>query len=145
MDSLTQTNNFALDKRPTNCYRPIPHRWRVVLDYHLAGKSAEEIANITGYSLNSIYRILNHPNTVQIRQQLMESQQQEFDALFKKVTIRIREGLDDADPKIAAIFTNQWLRANGKLSDKQKGDIHLHLTAEDIIMQIKNGTYKRDE
>jgi hypothetical protein len=113
----------------------------VVLDYALSGMDPKVIAAETGYSLNSVYRILNHPNTIQLRQQKLEAFQRDFDNLYNKVTERIREGLDNLDPKIVAIYTNQWLKANGKLSEKQKG-LTVNLTAEDVIMQIKNGTYE---
>jgi predicted transcriptional regulator len=144
MNALTVSPQHVLAKRPTNCYQPIPSRWRQVLALHLAGKSAEEVAAETGYTANSVYRIINHPNTIQLRQQMLETTQKEFDALFSKVVDVIRKGLEDPDSKTAAIFTNQWLRANGKLSDKQKG-LTINLTAEDVVMQIKNGTYQKGQ
>jgi hypothetical protein len=142
MSIITQDQQpLTIAKVATNCYRPIPHRWRIILDKHLAGMSAKQIAEETNYSLNSVYRVLNHKNTIALRQQLMDNEQQEFEALFSKVVTRVREGLEDLDPKVAAVYVNMWLRANGKLGEKQKG-LTVNLTAEDVIMQIKNGTYE---
>jgi len=143
MDSLTLNNNTQhLIKRAPSAYTVVPHRWRVVLDLHLAGHSKEAISKATGYTVNSIYRILNHKDVQLVRQQLMESTQQEFEALFSKVVTTVRTALDDPDPKVGLMATAQWLKASGKGSER--GNTTINVTAEDVVMQMLNGDVNAD-
>jgi hypothetical protein len=137
MDAITQSNEHHIMKLPPNANNPIPHRWYIVLAKVMSGVDYKEVAAETGYTLNSIYRILNDPNTILVRQQLLEYTQQEFENQFKLVTDTIREGLNNDDPKIRAIYTAQWLKAHGKLGDK-KANSNV-FTAEDMVVQIMNG------
>jgi hypothetical protein len=134
--TLTSQQEAPSQKAPTHP-DPIPLRWSNVLYLHLAGKSHEEISISTGYTVNSIYRILAHPNVNYVRQQLLEATQKEFEALFSKVVKVIRTGLEDPDSKVRAIYTNQWLRSHGKISEKGEGTT-INLTAEDIVMNLLN-------
>lgn len=85
----------------------------------------------------SVYRILNHRDTLYVRQQLMEYTQQEFEALFKKVVHAVRGGLDDPDPKIALMASQLWLKAHGKFAPERQAVGNI--TAEDVVIQILQG------
>ena len=138
MNALTQ-NNQAYNQRPAPADRnTVPLRWFNVLALHLAGHSAELIAEETGYSLNSVYRILKHGDVLYVRQQLLESTQQEFEALFKKVVHAVRNGLDDPDPKVGLMASSLWLKAHGKFAPERSG-VNMPITAEDVVIQILNG------
>lgn len=113
-----------------------------VVHLHLAGHSIAAIAESTGYTINSIYRILNHKDVQMVRQQLLASTQQEFEALFSKVVSTVRRGLDDPDPKVGLMATSQWLKASGKGSEK--GNTTINVTAEDVVMQMLNGDVNAD-
>ena len=142
MDSILQNNqDFVVKAQPQAC-NPIPQRWIVVVQLHLAGKKVKEIAEATGYTENSVYRILNEESVNAIRQQLLDTTQKEFEALFDKVVTVIGRGLDDPDPKTQAIYTAQWLRANGKFTDNRT-IINNNITAEDVVMKILNAEVKR--
>lgn len=141
-DSLTSNNqSFQLEKKGRIAL-PIPMRWLAVVQMHLAGHKINAIALATGYTENSIYRILNHEDANAVRQQILDTTQKEFEALFPKVVEAVRTGLEEADPKVRAIYTNQWLRANGKLSDS-KATIVNNITAEDVVQNILNGDNKK--
>lgn len=142
MDALTQNQQPHMIKHTASkMYNPIPLRWRVVLDYHLAGHKKEEIALITGYSVNSVYRILNHQDVVQVRQQLMEHTQKEFEALQAKVVDSIRDDLDSADPARISDARKDWLRAHGKVKENKSNEF----TAENMVVQMLNGDVVNDQ
>jgi hypothetical protein len=135
-------NPITLNQQPhqikpakRNAYNPIPLRWKYVLDLHLSGMSIKDIALTTGYSLNSIYRILDSEGIQHVRQQILDSTQQEFQALFRKVVDSVREDLDSYDPKVRVEARRDWLRAHGKV--KESGGNQF--TAEDMVVQIMNG------
>lgn len=138
MEALTTSTARTPIKLPHPSQRKVvvPLRWRIILDYHLAGFKAAEIAKLTNYSLSTIYRVLNSDAVDMLRQQLMMHQQKEFEALQGKVVDAIRDGLADDDPKVRAIYTNQWLKAHGKIRSEGEGQT---FTAEDMVVQILNG------
>ena len=142
MDAITQNQqDYVVKAQPQAC-NPIPQRWLYVVQLHLAGKKIKEIAEATGYTENSCYRILNHEDVNVVRQQILDTTQKEFEALFSKVVKAVGEGLDDPDPKVKAIYTSQWLRANGKLSG-DRTIINNNITAEDVVMKILNADVRR--
>lgn len=142
MDCITQNQqDYVVNAQPQAC-NPIPQRWIVVVQLHLAGKKVKEISEITGYTENSVYRILNEESVNAIRQQILDTTQKEFEALFDKVVKAVGEGIEDADPKVRAIYTGQWLRANGKFTDNRTV-INNNITAEDVVMKILNAEVKR--
>jgi len=119
-------------------YVPIPHRWYNVLAYHLAGKKAIEIKQLTGYSIPMIHKILNHKLVLQVRQQLLDATQQEFEALFDQIVDNIRTQLSSDDPNVKLAAQQQWLKANGKFAGV-KGTIINNITAEQVVQQILEG------
>lgn len=144
MDALTQSQQPFITKRSTNQYEPIPLAWRRVVELHLQGLSNAQIAALTDYTVNSVYRILHHKDVIQVRQQLLDGVQQEFEALFSKTVNVIRNGLDDADPNVNLSAADKWLKANGKYKG-DKGTVINNITAEDVVMQILNGDVTRNE
>lgn len=143
MESLTQNQqDFVVKPQPQAC-NPIPQRWIVVVQLHLAGKKVKEIAEFTGYTENSVYRILATEEVNAIRQQILDTTQKEFEALFPKVVEAIGEGIQDQDPKVRAIYTGQWLRANGKFSDSRNSTVINNITAEDVVTNILNAPAKK--
>jgi hypothetical protein len=142
MECLTSNQqSYVVKPQPQAC-NPIPQRWLFVVQLHLAGHKIAKIAEATGYTENSVYRILNHEDVNAVRQQLLDSTQKEFEALFPKVVDAIGEGLDDPDPKVRAIYTSQWLKANGKFTDN-KTIINNNITAEDVVTNILNAPSKK--
>jgi len=122
-----------------NDYTPIPLRWYNVLALHLAGRKAIEIKQETSYSIPMIHKILNHKGVQAVRQQLMDSTQQEFEALFDKIVDNIRSQLDSTDEAVKLAAQQQWLKANGKFSGGSRGTIINNITAEQVVQQILEG------
>jgi hypothetical protein len=110
-------------------------RWYNVLALHLGGASPKEIMELTGYSAAMYYRILEHPSIQAVRQQLLDSTQQEFEALFSKVVENIRTQLKSSDPQIQLAAQNQFFKATGKFAPKVSKDDG-NLTAEDIVSKF---------
>lgn len=120
-------------------HRPIPHRYYQVLALHLAGKPCREICSLTGYKDSTIYAILADPRVIQIRQNLLEKTQEEFEALFPRVVDTLREDLFSGDPDREHKSREQWFKASGKFKGEEKGgQTNFNLTAEDIVIQILN-------
>ena len=143
MNTLTQNQqDFVVKPQPQAC-NPIPQRWLVVVQLHLAGKKIKEISEETGYTENSVYRILANEDVNAIRQQILDTTQKEFEALFSKVVKAVGEGIEDQDPKVRAIYTGQWLRANGKFSSRENGTVINNITAEDVVTNILNAPAKK--
>lgn len=143
MDCLTSNQQDFVVKPQPQAANPIPQRWLVVVQLHLAGKKIKEIAQFTGYTENSVYRILNEESVNAIRQQILDTTQKEFEALFPKVVKAVGEGLEDEDPKVRAIYTSQWLKANGKFSDTKTVVNNNIITAEDVVQNILNAPSKK--
>jgi len=137
-------DRYALNRKLTKKdHNPVPLRWQVVLAYHLAGKPATEIMQLTGYSSAMVYRILDNKDVQYLRQQMLNSTQLEFEAMFSKIVHVIREKLDSTDPQVQLAATNQWLKANGKYTPKaNEGSVNI--TAEDIVFNILNGDVAND-
>ena len=115
-------------------YEPLPLKWKVVLDYRLAGKKVREIRALTGLSIPRIYHILADERTLQAKQFLLEQTQEEFSALFEKVVDAVRLNLEDPEKQLEA--ASLWLKANGKF--REGGSTTVNITAEDVVMQILN-------
>lgn len=145
MDPITTNNQQHLIKRAPNANNPIPLRWLNVVQLHLSGMDDDEVAAKTGYTANSVYRILHHKDVQYVRQQLMEHTQQRFESRFNKVIDVIDSGLEDADPKVQAIFTNQWLKSHGKFFEKKTVPITVNATAEDIVFNMLQGNLNVDQ
>jgi hypothetical protein len=112
----------------------------VVLEYHLAGKTAEEISQLTGYNKTYISILLHRPEVIGWKQQVMEVTQQEFDVLFLKVVRNLKEQLDDNDVSTKMEAQNQYLKASGRFSNKEKnGSVVNNVTAEQVVFEILNG------
>jgi hypothetical protein len=137
MDALTISPRSSFKHRlKRNDYEPIPSRYMAVLSHHLAGRSARQIVELTGYKLPTIYKILSDQRVTQIRQQLLAHTQAEFEALYPKVVEVIRTSLDSNDASVKLKASDQWLHASGKY----KGDTttQINVTAEDVVFQILN-------
>jgi hypothetical protein len=140
MNTLTQSNQPHQIKQSPRACNPIPLRWLNVLHLHLAGKSAKEIAFRTGFSLSYVYVVLNHKDVGYMRQQLLANTQQEFEALYERIVQSVRDDLDSGDPERISDARKDWLKAHGKVSKEDAANLNIHLTAEDVVMQIQNGT-----
>ena len=116
---------------------PIPHKWFEVLGLHLAGKSTPEIMEITSYTQASIYRILNSERTQAVRQQLLSTYQDEFEALFSKIIVNIRTQLDSGDMKVQQTAQQQWLNSEKKFRGIQSKQMPGE-SAEDLVGRMLN-------
>ena len=140
MDSLLQSstpdryqNRRHLTRKDTD---PVSHRHQYVLALHLSGKKVNEIESLSGYRPATIYHILQEPNVLALRQQLLNHTSKEFEALFPKVVDCIRDGLDSPDLKINLEASDKWLKAHGKYAKSEATTVNI--TAEDIVMNILN-------
>jgi len=124
-------------KKRRNEVVPIPHRWFEVLGMHLAGVKTKEISKRTGYSMQSLYRILNSERTQAVRQQLLSMYQDEYEALFEKVIDNIREQLDDDDRKVQQTAQQQWLNSEKKFRGLQSKNMPGE-SAEDLVSRMLN-------
>lgn len=120
---------------------PIPLKYHKVLALHLAGKTVGNldvpgsICAETGYKPPTIYKILKDDRVCQIRQQLLEHTQTEFEALYPVVVNSLRKDLLSEQPDRENRARDQWLRAAGKYAN-DKGNTTLNVTAEDVVFQI---------
>ena len=120
---------------------PIPLKYHNVLSLHLAGKPVGNldvpgsICQLTGYKPPTIYKILKDDRVCQIRQQLLEHTQTEFEALYPVVVNSLRKDLLSEQPDRENRARDQWLRAAGKYAN-DKGNTTLNVTAEDVVFQI---------
>ena len=119
-----------------NDFEPIPSKYMAVLSHHLAGRTVVQISELTGYKTPSIYKILSDKRVTQIRQQLLNHTQQEFEALYPKVVEVLRISLDSSDSSVKLKATDQWLHASGKY--KGESTTQVNITAEDVVFNILN-------
>ena len=138
MQSRTSDPTYQGKRRARrNDLVPIPHRWFEVVALHLAGKPTKEILEITGYSLGAYYSIMANPRTQAVRQQLLETYQDEFEALFCKVITNIRDQLDSSDMRAKQTAQQQWFSAENKfkfIRNRKQVDA----SAEDIVSKMLN-------
>lgn len=113
-------------------------KWRRVLDLHFAGKTREEIMELTGYSYTRISQILNEPRIVELRQQVMKFYDQDFEALYPRVVDSIRKGLVSEEAGVQTDARRDWLKAHGKFTPEVKVGSSVNVSAEKIIFQILN-------
>ena len=113
----------------------ISHRYYNVLALHLAGKSRGEISELTGYAEATISQILAKKEVIQVRQQLLNATQQEFEALFEEVVKVVKEKLKSPNEGIQMQAVNTWLKAHGKLLPSNQ---QINISAEDVVFQILN-------
>lgn len=110
-------------------------RWRQVVQLHLAGHKAEEIAEITNYSQGAVYRILARPEAVELMQKTMDYYDLEFRSLYPEVISAVRRGLTDPEKYLDAAKT--WLKSHGRMNTPAtQGQINV--TAEDVVFNILN-------
>ena len=114
----------------------ISHRDFFVLSLHLSGSTAEEIAELAGYSSPcTVYNILRKKEVILVRQQLLESLELEFEALQKKIFGVVKSKLDSEDERIQLEAVQIWAKWFGKFLPKVDES---RLTAEDVVKQILN-------
>ena len=115
----------------------ISHRDFFVLSLHLSGSTAEEIAELAGYSSPySVYNILRKKEVILVRQQLLESLELEFEALQGQIFQTVKDKLKSQDERIQLESVQIWMKYFGKFLPKSDGESHL--TAEDVVKQILN-------
>jgi predicted transcriptional regulator len=117
---------------------PVNQRWMTVLSYHLAGKTAAQIAKLMGYSPQTVRVILANKRVNEMRQLLLQSTQEEFEALFATVTDKIRQMLGNKDTVAEGI--RLWTRLAGRREKVEGATINNNITAEDVVFQMLNNT-----
>lgn len=138
--ALTLGHNNTLHnprKKRRNELVPIPHKWFKVLSMHLSGRKTRDIAEETGYTMQSLYRILNSERTQAVRQQLLSMYQDEYEALFEKVIDNIRVQLDSDDMKVQQTAQQQWLNSEKKFRGLQSKHAPGE-SAEDLVGRMLN-------
>ena len=131
----SQPNLFYKRKLKQSDYRTVPHKYYYVLSLHLAGKSAQEIAELADYSLQTIYAILKKDEIIALRQQMLEGVQLEFEVLYKRVVEVLKTKLDSLDETIQMQAVNSFFREKGRLDGV---GTQFNITAEDVVIQILN-------
>lgn len=114
---------------------PIDPKYFYMVSLHMSGTPVSEISEITGTSIPRIYAILKDERCVQIRQQILKNTQEEFENLFERVVLAVKEGLDHNDIGTKLDASKIWLKAHGKYT-KEEGSINI--TAEDVVFNILN-------
>jgi hypothetical protein len=146
MPSAKMTTQPALSDNTTslqvNVPRKIPLRWHYIVALHMSGRPVRVIAQEAGLGEQAVRRILSHPDVQYIRQQLLASLDQEFEALWSKVISNLREQLDHEDQQIRLAAQNQWLKASGRYQQLTKQKLADAISAEDIVINILNGNAK---
>lgn len=117
---------------------PIPLKYHKVLSLHLSGKPVHVICEETGYKESTVYSILKDERVTQIRQQLLNHTQIEFEALYGRVVDTLRDDLFSEQPDRQQKARDQWFRASGKYSKDTGEGTTINLTAEDVVFQILN-------
>jgi len=145
-DSYENQAILGPDKTPQPFYRHSPvaksnghqisHRDFFVLSLHLSGSTAEEIAELAGYSSPyTVYSILRKKEVILVRQQLLESLELEFEALQKSIFEVVKTKLKSQDERIQLEAVQVWMKYFGKFLPKVDEN---RLTAEDVVRQILN-------
>jgi len=124
-------------------HRPIPHRYYFVLSLHLAGKTTDEISELTSYTPQTIYGILAKEEVIAVRQQLLRATSDEFEALFGQIVDKVRELLQSTDDGTVLRAIEIWMKAHGKYTPTSTGG--MNITAEDVVVQILNQGVKKEE
>ena len=110
-------------------------RHQFVIGLACAGYDVQEIRDLSGYGIGTIYQILNSEEAKSQLKQLMAVYDDQFKRLYPKVVKSINEGLDYPDMDIKHKNAALWLKYNKGL-EKQPSSIHV--TAEDVVMNILN-------
>jgi len=110
-------------------------RHQFVIGLACAGYNVQEISDLSGYGIGTIYQILNSEEAKSQLKQLMSVYDDQFKRLYPKVVKSINEGLDYPDMDIKHKNAALWLKYNKGL-EKQPSSIHV--TAEDVVMNILN-------
>lgn len=133
------------DHLPQSSYTPVPtrnesrisHRDFFVLSLHLSGSTAEEIAELAGYSSSAqVYHILRKKEVILVRQQLLEGLELEFEVLQKEIFDTVKAALRCEDMKVRLDGVQIWMRYFGKFLPKENKE--KELTAEDVVRQLLN-------
>jgi hypothetical protein len=115
-------------------------RHAFVLALHLSGKKTSEIAEITGYNLQYIYRILNQDEEIlALRQQHLSILDKEFEAMWAKVMKTVEDAIDDGDVDVRLRAVDIWMKAMKRYKTDTQIAGTVNLTAEDIVVQILQG------
>ena len=113
----------------------ISNRDFFVLSLHLAGYSAEEIADLAGYaSPQTVYSVLRRKEVLMVRQQMLEGLELEFEAMQKHIFDVIKSKVDSVDERIQLEAVQIWMRYFGKYKDR--GTTKEELTAEDVVRNL---------
>jgi predicted transcriptional regulator len=106
------------------------------LAHHLAGKTAEEIAELTGYHPLTVYGILRKDEVINLRQEMLSGVQMEFEALYAKAVEVLKRKLESSEEAIQMQAVNTFFREKGRLEGGNQQQFNI--TAEDVVIQILN-------
>ena len=113
----------------------ISNRDFYVLSLHLAGYSAQEIAELAGYaSPYTVYTILKKREVLMVRQQLLDGLELEFETLQQDVFRTITDKIHSEDEHIQLEAIQIWMRYFNKY--KEKGQQKEEVTAEDVVRKM---------
>ena len=116
---------------------PVPPRYWNVLAMHMAGKQVAEIREECGYAESTIYGILKDERIVAVRQQLLKGLDDELEVLYKDAinAVRTALGAEDIDTRLKG--ADMFFKVQGKYKP-QTGNTTIHVSAEDVALQIIN-------
>lgn len=134
MESVMVSPGMTMAKQ--NKPRTLSFRQREVIELSLT-LPPPEVAELTGYSLSGVHRILNTDEAIAHKQQIFDLYDDTFKALYPKAIEAIKKGLESSDEKVKLSAAQVWLKAHGKfVPDNGNGDTNI--TAEQVVVQILN-------
>jgi len=96
-------------------------RMRAVLDMHLAGHTADEIAEALGYAgRQSVYQCLNNDKMRALMQETMDYYDQRFKILYPEVINAVGSALQSQDEKVQLEASKIWLKSHGRLETRKE-------------------------
>jgi len=115
----------------------IRHRLRAVLNMHLAGYTADEIADALGYAgRQSVYQALQNKQVQGLMQETMDYYDERFKILYPKVIEAVASGLDSLDEKVQLEASKIWLKSHGRHQPQSDGDQGPKVSVENLVANI---------
>jgi len=136
--TLTQSRDSEYDQEKAKRRLGIVNtRARAVVDLHLSGHSADEIAEMLGYaSRASVYQLLSTDKVRALIQEVMDYYDQTFRTLYPEVISAVSSALVSSDEKVQLEASKIWLKSHGKLDNRQQEQKGPEVTIENMVANI---------
>lgn len=139
---LLLSNNVRVPQRgPKDSNGMVWARHQFVIGLACSGYSPEEISELSGYGVGTIYQILRSDEAKSQLKQLMSVYDDQFKRLYPKVVQSIGDGLDYPDPDVRHKNAALWLKYNKGVEKTP----NINISAEDVVMNILNQNSGSDD